>query len=128
VIAVDSSALIAILLAEPLGEACMAALADDDRPKISAVTLAESFIVAQGRGVLPRLQTLLGGFPIEIIAVDGATSARVSAIYAKWGKKNHRAELNIIDCFSYDVARQLDCPLLFIGNDFAQTDIARALG
>jgi ribonuclease VapC len=127
VIALDSSALLAILLNEPRAFECREALLRETEPVMSATTLAESFIVARTRGVLGDLQVLLASIPIDIISVDEDTSARVSEIYARWGKRNHPAELNIIDCFSYDVARQFDCPLLFIGNDFSQTDITSVL-
>lgn len=126
-IGVDTSALIAILLKEEAALACASALADDTQPIISAATLAEALIVARGYGVLAELQTLLMGVPIEVIPVDEETALRVAAVQTVWGKKNHAARLNILDCFSYDVARQNDCPLLYVGNDFALTDIESAL-
>jgi ribonuclease VapC len=126
-IAVDTSGLIAILLGEPLGSDCRQALALDTEPLMSAVTLVETRMVARKREVLAELEDLLARLPIAVIAADEATALRVSAVQIKWGKGNHPARLNIIDCFSYDVARQFGCPLLYIGNDFAQTDIASAL-
>ena len=126
-IAVDTSALIAILLKEAKGGDCGKALARDTEPLMSAVTLVEVRMVARKREVLDELEDLLARLPIAVVAVDEAAALRVAAIQIKWGKGNHRAELNICDCFSYDVARQFDCPLLYIGNDFSQTDIAGAL-
>jgi ribonuclease VapC len=126
-IAIDSSALLAILLEEEFAAACAGAIADQTELIISATVLAESFIVARGYGVLPNLQEFLDGIQLEIVPSDAATAARIVAIYGKWGRRNHPAKLNIIDCFSYDVARQHNCPLLFIGNGFTQTDIVSAL-
>ncbi|MEO8882509.1 MAG: type II toxin-antitoxin system VapC family toxin [Devosia sp.] len=126
-IAVDTSALIAILLKEELADACRQVLSRDTQPIISAATLAEALIVARGRGVLADLKSLLSLLPIETLPIDEATSLRVAAIQAVWGKRNHPAALNIMDCFSYDVAKENDCPLLYIGNDFSQTDIRSAL-
>jgi ribonuclease VapC len=126
-IAVDSSALIAILRKESRGQECLEALARDPELIISAATLAEVRIVARRWGVLAELENLLAGLPIAVIPADQDTALRVPAIHARWGKKNHAAELNIIDCFSYDVAKQFGCPLLYIGNDFSQTDIPSAL-
>jgi ribonuclease VapC len=127
VIAVDSSALMAILLEEDWADECREALVRDTEPLISAATLAEVYIVSRGRNVLTELEMLLTSIPIDVIPADGETAARVSAIHARWGRKRHPAELNIVDCFSYDVAREHDCPLLFVGNDFARTDVRRAL-
>jgi len=127
VIAVDSSALIAILLDKPAAKACRETLAEDMEPVISAAVLAESMIVARGRNVLPRLDALLTAIPLTVVSVDENTAARVSSIYMRWGKRYHPARLNYCDCFSYDLAKQFGCPLLFIGNDFSQTDISNAL-
>jgi len=126
-IAVDTSALIAILLKEMPAAACRKALVQDTEPLISAVTLVEVRMVARKREVLDDLEELLARIPIAVIAVDEAAASRVAAAQIKWGKGNHAAQLNICDCFSYDVARQFGCPLLFIGNDFSRTDIASAL-
>ena len=43
------------------------------------------------------------------------------------GRGVHPAALNYGDCFAYEVAKQNDCPLLFIGDDFAKTDLRSAL-
>jgi ribonuclease VapC len=59
-----------------------------------------------------------------MIAVD--TSARM-AIYENWGKGVHPAALNFGDCFAYEVAKEHECPLLYVGGDFARTDIEGAL-
>lgn len=127
-IAVDTSALLAILFGEADGPACQEALVAEPDLIISASTLAEAYVVARGRGVLVHLADLLDAIPMAVIPVDGDTAARVSAIYGRWGKGLHPARLNILDCFSYDVASQHSCPLLFVGNDFRQTDIRPVLG
>jgi ribonuclease VapC len=127
VIAIDTSALIAILIGEKAGGLCLDALARDTEPIMSAVSLVECRIVARKHGVLEDLSDLLARIPIEIIGADRDTADRVAAIQIQWGKGNHRAQLNILDCFSYDIAKQFRCPLLYIGNDFSQTDISSAL-
>ena len=49
--------------------------------------------------------------------------------YRHFGKgTGHGADLNYGDCFSYALAKYLDAPLLFKGNDFSQPDIAAAAG
>jgi ribonuclease VapC len=126
-IALDSSALIAIGLREPDWEDCFRAISLERSFVMSAVTLTETLVVALHREVLPKMRLYLDALDITIIAADESTALRVVDIYARWGKGNHPVQPNFVDCFSYDVARQFDCPLLYIGNDFAQTDIRGAL-
>ena len=126
-IAIDTSALIAILLDEPKADACSMVLRDNFDLVISATVLTEAMIVANSRGGLAQLQKLLAATPVVVVPTDGETASRVAQVYARWGKGNHPSRLNLIDCFSYDLARQMDCALLFVGDDFSQTDIARAL-
>lgn len=45
----------------------------------------------------------------------------------QWGKGIHPAALNFGDCFSYEVAKEHGCPLLYVGSDFSETDIEGAL-
>jgi ribonuclease VapC len=126
-IAVDTSALVAILLREPEGLACGSAIATADRLIISAVTMTEAMVVAQRKGFISDMQALFQAIPFETVEATAATALRIAEIYARWGKGAHPAKLNLGDCFSYDVAKQNDCPLLYVGEDFARTDIASAL-
>jgi ribonuclease VapC len=103
----------------------MAALAADDRLLISAGTLTEALIVAQARDRGEDLQRILDGLDFEIISVDAATARRAAAAHARWGKG--AKGLNFGDCFAYDLARQNRCSLLYVGRDFARTDVKSAL-
>jgi ribonuclease VapC len=125
-IAVDTSALMAIVLNEPQANACAATLTDANRIIISAATIAECLIVSAGREVQAEMLALIDGLGVEVFPVTAETARRVGETYLRWGKGFHRAGLNFGDCFAYDTARARDCPLLFVGNDFAQTDVARA--
>jgi ribonuclease VapC len=128
VIAVDTSALMAILRKEQLGEACEAALRTDQPILMSAATLAECLIVARRKQALPGMNVLLELLELQIIDVTPDKARAAADAYAKWGKGFHDADLNYGDCFSYVVAKDNDCPLLYVGNDFAMTDIRSALG
>ena len=125
-IAVDTSALMAILLGEPESDACIAALEAEDELVISAGTVAEALIVAFRRNVGEEMEGLLDGLGFEIVSVTEAAARRIAQVYAEWGKGVHRAALNFGDCFAYDTAKQHDCPLLYVGDDFARTDVQRA--
>ena len=126
-IAVDTSALMAILLSESEGSACADALATNDRIVISAATVAEALIVAERRNLGAEMARLVDGLRLEIASISLATTRRVAECYARWGKGMNPAGLNFGDCFAYEVARSHDCPLLFVGQDFARTDIVSVL-
>lgn len=126
-IAVDTSALMAVLLDEREAAACAEALADSDRIAISAATFAEALVVAERRGLSTEMAALIDGLALDVETVTLVVARRVADIYARWGKGIDPAGLNFGDCFAYDVAKTRGCPLLYIGRDFARTDIAGVL-
>lgn len=126
-IAVDTSALMAIVLNEPAADACAAALEAEDRLLISAGTVAEALIVAGRRNVAEEVAQLIDGLGFEIISVTPASARRIAEAYEKWGKGVHAAALNFGDCFAYEVAKDQGCRLLYVGEDFAQTDVEGVL-
>jgi ribonuclease VapC len=123
VIAVDTSALMAIVLGEPGSGALMDRLAMEDDVVISAATLAETLIIAARRNVGETMTNLIDEMAFEVMPVTASVARRVSEVYARWGKGLHPAGLNFCDCFAYDAARSKGCPLLFVGNDFTRTDV-----
>lgn len=122
-IAVDTSALMAIMLDEPQADACMAALEVENDLLISAGTVAEALIVAAHRGVGAEMSGLIDGLGFEVVAVTPASARRIAEAHAQWGKGIHPAALNFGDCFSYEVAKEHACRLLYVGTDFSRTDI-----
>ncbi len=126
-IAVDTSALMAIVLNEPEADACAAAIEAGDRLLISAGTVAEALIVAGRRNVGEEMGRLIDGLGFETVSVTSTASRRIAEAYGTWGKGIHPAALNFGDCFAYAVAKEHGCPLLYVGEDFARTDVARAL-
>lgn len=72
------------------------------------------------------MERLIQGLGCEVIPVTEPDAVAVAAAYAKWGRGLHPAGLNYGDCFAYALARQRGCPLLFVGDDFAKTDITHA--
>ncbi len=126
-IAVDTSALMAIVLREPSAAACIARLAAETDVLISAGTFAEALIAASGRNVAEEMARLLDEYGFQVVPVTTFAARRVAAAYASWGKGGNPAGLNFGDCFAYEVAMQHECPLLFVGDDFSRTDVAAAL-
>jgi ribonuclease VapC len=126
-IAVDTSALMTILLSEPEAGSCSALLAAEPNVLISAGTVAEALIVARRRNLGVEMAALIENLAFEIVSVTPAAAHRIAAAYDRWGKGVHPAGLNSGDCFAYEVAKEHACRLLYVGGDFSQTDIESAL-
>jgi len=126
-IAVDTSALMAILQDEPQAQACMAALEQAGRLLMSAGTVAEALIVSERRGVGLEMEELIGGLGVEIVPVTSESAYMAADAYRRWGKGIHPAGLNYGDCFAYALAIERDCSLLYVGVDFRQTDVLSAI-
>ena len=122
---VDTSALMAVVLDEAAADRVSAGLEGASEIALSAVTMAEALIVAGQRGLGPEMQRLIEGLGTEVVAVTPADAVRVAAVYRRWGKGIHPAGLNFGDCFSYALAQARACPLLYVGDDFSQTDVRR---
>lgn len=124
---VDTSALVAILEAEPEADGFAAALADHE-PVISCGTLIETLrVVALRRGdaALPLVHALLDANRVTPVPVDAAQVALAEDGMRRFGKGRRvtPAVLNFGDLFAYALARHLDAPLLFKGDDFGPTDV-----
>ena len=126
-IVVDTSAIFAVLYDEERGPACAAVLAAHPRLMISAGTLAEAYVVAARSGCTEALVNFLSGVALEVVPLDADGARAVGRGYSRYGRGLHAAALNFGDGFAYALARELNCALLFVGNDFAKTDIVSAL-
>lgn len=128
-IAVDTSALVAIVLGELDAERFAEALSAE-HVRLSTVSLVEAGMVCearQGPDAARDLELVVESSVDEIVPVT-RDHARVGlAAWRRFGKGRHRAGLNFGDCFSYALASLDDIPLLFKGDDFAQTDVRSAL-
>jgi ribonuclease VapC len=127
----DTSAVMAILSDED-DAAQYARLIREARGGIamSAATLVELTMVAESRGgpaMGPRVDALLRHVGVEVVELDAAQAQWACDGWRRFGKGRHPARLNLGDCFAYALARQRGEPLLFKGEDFAQTDVKRAL-
>jgi ribonuclease VapC len=124
---VETSAVLAILLAEPEAAEFAQLIEDDPAPVISAASVVEAGIVLISRHGLDArddLQDFLaqGGLQVEPVTAEQAELALEA--YQRYGKGRHRAGLNFGDCFAYALCKATSQPLLFKGQDFSQTDIA----
>ena len=121
----------AIFESEPEGPAFLDAISRADGALISAPTRLEAFVVVARRygadetGAMEALITklLLVTEPFDEAVLETARDA-----YRTFGHGGHGGHgLNYGDCFSYALARARDLPLLFKGDDFAATDVKRAI-
>ena len=126
-IAIDTSAMMAIAREELEAEACIGVLEAEPDVLISAGTLSEAFIVATGQSRVREIANLIARLKMTVVPVTEGTARQVGEAYARWGKGIHPAGLNFGDCFAYALAKERGCRLLYVGNDFAKTDIERAL-
>lgn len=126
-IVVDTSALLSIILLEPMGLRCGEALERAERVLISAATVTEALIVADRRGLADEMERTIEQLELEITPLTDARARRAARAYGRWGRGVHPARLNYGDCFAYALAEEHGCPLLFVGDDFARTDVQRCL-
>jgi ribonuclease VapC len=127
VIAIDTSAMMAIAREEPEAHACVGVLEAETDVLISAGTLSEAFIVATGQNRVREIANLIARLKMTVVPVTEATARQIGEAYALWGKGIHPAGLNFGDCFAYALAKERGCSLLYVGNDFVKTDIRSAL-
>lgn len=124
---IDTSALIALLIAEPNAERLRAALESDPVRRVSAATVVEASLVLLrrfGNAGDASLDRLLRGLNADVIAVDLEQTSVARDAALRYRRGHHPAALNFGDCFSYALASVMGESLLFVGNDFTQTDIA----
>ncbi len=117
----------AIVMNEASADSCSDCLTAADAVLISAGTLTETLIVSGLRNRQRQMEELLRTIAPQVIEVNEAFARRAAHTYETWGKGLHRAALNFGDCFAYALAKERACPLLFVGGDFAATDISAAL-
>lgn len=131
---VDASAIVAILTDEPGAEELADALDKAASPVTSAIAVFEAALGLRRRrhASVEEAREDVGEFlrlaRIEIVELSGAEADSALMAFSRYGKgTGHPAQLNLGDCFAYAVAHMRNIPLLFVGQDFANTDVDAAL-
>ncbi len=131
---VDASALVTVLAREPGHETLAQRLDEAAVPLISGIAILEAVLAVRrlnGRTIAEAevlIRDLLDTIRAQEIAITPSVTRIAIATYARYGKgQGHPAQLNMGDCFAYACARTHDVPLLYVGDDFSQTDIRSAI-
>lgn len=123
----DTSAVVAVLELEPEADEFIRFIGEADVCRISAANLLELFIVVGARrneGLEKDLDLFLESARLSIEPFTPAQARIARVAYRTFGKgSGHPARLNFGDCFAYALAKDLDEPLLFKGDDFSRTDV-----
>ncbi|GJD44625.1 Ribonuclease VapC42 [Methylobacterium cerastii] len=128
-IAIDTSAIVAILMRKPEADAFLRLILGEHvivgtSTLIETCTVLEQKLPGQARRAVDRF---LDDSLINIVAFDAAMFEAGADAFLRSGKgRGHPAQLNFRDCFTYAVARTYAVPLLFNGDDFVHTDFVPA--
>jgi ribonuclease VapC len=123
---VDTSALVAILKVEPDASTLLRRLGNSGANRIATATLLEAqmVVISQlGEAGAPELELLMNRAQIQVMPFNADHMRWALHGWRHYGKGRHKAALNLGDCFSYGLAKAMDAPLLFKGEDFQYTDV-----
>ncbi len=130
-IVIDSSAVLAIAFKEPDWLAFDEIITGSERCIISAVNAHETATVLRARhgaDAAKLFWDMLQDNAVEIVPFDELQARAAAEAFNRYGKGiDPKARLNICDCAAYALAKTLNAPLLFKGDDFAQTDVTPCL-
>lgn len=125
----DSSALIAILFAEPGHLDLVDRILEADRVRVGAPTLVETSLVLagrRGRAAAGEVEGLVKELGVTVVHFGEAEWQAAVAASDRFGRGRRAASLNFGDCLAYASASVAGDTLLYVGNDFSQTDIVPA--
>ena len=123
---IDTSALLAIFLAEPERKQFLKLITQAETRCISAVNAFETGIVLEarrGEAAGREFDLFLDRAKLDVVPVDAEQVEIARVAWRKYGKGHHPAALNFGDCFAYALAKTSRGPLLAKGLDFTRTDI-----
>ncbi|WP_245570328.1 type II toxin-antitoxin system VapC family toxin [Microbacterium luticocti] len=109
----------------------LAALEEAEHVGMSAATLVEASVVADGpRDPVRsgRFDAFIDALELDVVPLDAEQARVARQAYRDYGRgSGHPARLNLGDCFAYALATVRREPLLYVGDDFARTDVRGAL-
>ena len=127
---VDASAIVAVIAREPGHERLAARMKAASSRTTSPLAVFEAALALARKAdekvslMRSRLDTMLASLDIAVVEIPASLGKEAVTAFERYGKGRHPARLNMGDCFAYAMARHLDVPLLYEGDDFARTDMA----
>ncbi len=127
-IVIDTSAAVALTTGEPERTVLAKTLAVHRDRAMSPVSYTELVMVLSRHYSQPKTAAdkFIADMHITVLHVDQDQSHQAVHAFLIYGKGRHPAKLNLGDCFSYAAAKALNAPLLYVGGNFAKTDIRAA--
>jgi ribonuclease VapC len=129
---IDASALVAMLTDDGEGDACAKVMASAEIRLTSVIAVWEvvaalirTYVIDVGEAHA-KVAQLVKAAEITLVPVGDRELILAEEAYLNFGKGRHPARLNMADCFAYACARAHDVPMLFVGDDFSETDIRDA--
>jgi ribonuclease VapC len=130
---VDASAMVALALNEPEAAAIAAVIDRGEDLCTSPVAIYEAALAISRALDVPfkvshnEILLLIRRGEMEIVLVSDITAYNALVAHHRFGKGRHPAKLNMGDCFAYAVTKARHAKILFVGNDFTQTDLESAI-
>ena len=124
---VETSALVAMVFREEGYPGLLLEIAKASEVSVAAVNLAEALIVVERRNGpkgISDLEGLIERIGVRVLPFDAVQARLAHKAFQKYGKGRHPAGLNFGDCLSYAAAKSRGARLLYVGEDFARTDLA----
>lgn len=127
-IVLETSALVAMVAREP-GSERLFEVAAAEGVALPAHCLLEAHMVLASRfppGMIATLDAVVARLAPVVLPFDAQHADLARGAFLRYGKGRHPAGLNFGDCMSYAAAQAEGLPLLWVGEDFGQTDVAAA--
>lgn len=125
----DTSSIVPVVLKEPGYEGLTLLIDRAAEVLVAAPSVLEAGMVLSSRmrqDARPVIDTLLRQIRARVVPFDHDHAWAATGAFLRFGRGRHAASLNFGDCISYAVSSLAGQPLLYVGDDFARTDIAAA--
>jgi len=122
---IDTSALVAIFLAEPERKQFLEMILHSERRLVSAASVLETGMVLEsraGEAAGREFDLFVVRMKLDVVPVDADQVEIARSAWRRYGKGRHAAGLNFGDCFAYALAKFSGEKLLAKGEDFRVTD------
>jgi ribonuclease VapC len=126
-VAIDTSAIVELLTIGPQARSLRQIMDGADGVFVTSVTRVEAAFVLMGRFGWTRAEFDRAWMSLGLseVVVDSPLATLAIDAFELWGKGRAKAGLNFGDCFSHALAIARGVPLLYLGDDFSQTDLQR---